>query len=153
MTQPRRETRGVRDAGGLQPGPHVAGHRIQRDEAQHALVIDQTLIACTPTEYQVLALLLEQANQCVPYAQFLTLMQETQLTEAAQIKQARIRLMHLMSDLRAKIWPLGLDIVAVMNTGYLLLSSRAEVQSASPAGRVQTREASEEQRESRHMQA
>ncbi|HEU5375096.1 MAG TPA: hypothetical protein VFV38_06645 [Ktedonobacteraceae bacterium] len=44
-------------------------------------------------------------------------------TDAAQHKQARIRLMHLMSHLRSQVWVFGLDIVAVMNVGYLLLSS------------------------------
>lgn len=136
---------GVREAGELQPGPHVTGHRIQRDEAQHTFVIDQTLIACTPTEYWVLALLLEQANQCVPYAQFLALIQEAPPHPAAPSKQTRTRLMHLMSDLRAKIWPLGLDIAAVMNTGYLLLSSPAEA-SAISTRQKQANATTEEQR-------
>lgn len=119
MTQLGEENTGA--PGALRPGPRIEGHSIQRDEEQKAYVIDQTLIACTPTEYQVLTLLLEQADRCVPFAQIWAQFQDGPLTDAAQRKQTRIRIIHLMSDLRAKIWALGLDIVAVMNYGYILL--------------------------------
>ncbi|HEU5383739.1 MAG TPA: hypothetical protein VFV38_50715 [Ktedonobacteraceae bacterium] len=51
--------------------------------------------------------------------------------DVAQRKQARIRLMRLMSQLRSKVWVFDLDIVAVMNVRYLLLSS-SEQEMASP---------------------
>lgn len=120
MTQSGGEN--LRIPGTLRPGPRIEGHRIQRDEEQNAYVIDQKLIACTPTEYRVLTLLLEQADHCVLFAQLQTQFQDEPLNDAAQLKQTRTRIIHLMSDLRAKIWALGLDIVAVMNYGYILLS-------------------------------
>ncbi|HEU5376894.1 MAG TPA: hypothetical protein VFV38_15770 [Ktedonobacteraceae bacterium] len=132
MTHPGEEN--VRAPGGLLPGPRIEGHSIQRDEEQKIYVIDQKLITCTPIEYRVLTLLLEQADRCVPFALLWTAFQDESLTDATQIKQARIRLIHLMSHLRAKIWALGLDIVAVMNTGYLLLS-QPQASRASPAER------------------
>jgi hypothetical protein len=112
--------------GALRPGPQMEGHSIQRDERQHAYVIDQVLIACTPAEYRILTLLLEQADRLVPFAQLWAQLQDEPLVDAAQIKQARTRIIHLMSDLRAKIWALGLDIVAVMNYGYILVSHPQE---------------------------
>lgn len=108
--------------GELLPGPQIAGYSVQRDEAQHTFVINRKLVACTPAQYRVLALLLEQADRCVPYAHLIAQLQDGPSADATQIKQVRNRLMHLMSDLRTKIWALGLDIVAVMNTGYMLLS-------------------------------
>ena len=124
MTQPGEKTQEARLAGGLLPGPRVEGYSIQRDEGQHAFLIDQTLVHCTPTEYRILELLLEQADRCVSYAQLSAHVQGGPMTDPAQLKQAHTRITHLMSDLRAKIWALGLDIAAVMNTGYILLSSR-----------------------------
>lgn len=125
MTQPGEEQTGV--PGALCQGPRIEGHHIQRDEEQHAYVIDQKLITCTPTEYRVLTLLLEQADRCVPFARLWAQCQDGPLIDAAQIKQARIRIIHLMSDLRIKIWVLGLDIVSVMNYGYILLSQTQEL--------------------------
>ena len=144
MTQPGGETQSARIPGGLLPGPHVEGHSIQRDEEKYAFLIDQKLITCTPTEYRVLALLLEQAGRCVPYAQLGAQFQDEPLTDAAHLKQARIRIIHLMSDLRAKIWALGLDIVAVMNTGYILLSSRTHELTTSSGDRGHSLDAERE---------
>ncbi len=154
MTQPDGETQNVRIPGGLLPVPPVAGHSIQRDEAQHAFLIDQKLITCTRTEYRVLALLLERADRCVSYTQLSAQCQDELLTDAAQIKQARIRIMHVMSDLRSKIWALGLDIVAVMNTGYILFSLPMQELPASPVDRGHTTEVREDKsRQKRAIQA
>jgi DNA-binding winged helix-turn-helix (wHTH) protein len=124
MTQPGEKTQETRSAGGLLPGPRVEGYSIQRDEGQHAFLINQTLVHCTPTEYHILELLLEQADRCVSYAQLSAHVQGEPVTDPAHLTHTRTRIIHLMSDLRAKIWALGLDIAAVMNTGYILLSSR-----------------------------
>jgi hypothetical protein len=105
----------------LRPGPDLPGHSVQHYEDQHAWVIDQTLIPCTVAEYHCLKLLLERANRCVPFASFLS-MQEIFPTVSTDPKQERLRVAHMMSILRAKIWASGLDIVSVMNIGYILLS-------------------------------
>jgi DNA-binding response OmpR family regulator len=110
----------------LQPLPPVAGHSVQQDESQHTFLIDQKIIACTPVEYRLLALLLSQADRCVSYAQLIAQFQEGPLTDARMFKQARIKVIHLISDLRSKLWSLGLDVVCVMNVGYILLSSGTE---------------------------
>jgi len=130
MTQPEEKAQGTRVAGGLLPGPHVEGYSIQRDEGQHAFLIDHNLVTCTPTEYRLLELLLEQADRCVPYAQLSAHLQGEPVADTTHLTQTRTRIIHLMSDLRAKIWALGLDIAAVMNTGYILLSSRTHVPAA-----------------------
>lgn len=103
---------------------HVGEHSIWRDEDHHLFVIDQRCIACTPTQYRVLMLLLEHAFQCVPYARLLAQARDQPLTASAAgmpPKQARLQIMHLISDLRARLWVGGLDIVAVMGTGYMLV--------------------------------
>lgn len=110
----------------LLTGPPVNGHTVQRDEEQHAFVIDQHLISCTPTEYRVLGLLLAHVDQCVRYGPLLAQLQEEPLEETGLWKQARTRLMHVISDLRPKIWVLDWEIVAVMQTGYLLVCSHEE---------------------------
>jgi DNA-binding response OmpR family regulator len=110
----------------LIPEPSLAGHSIQRDERQHAFLIDQHLIACTPTEYRLLALLLEQADRCVLFAQLIAQFQEEPCMDAALLQRARNKLMHVISDLRAKVWASGLDIASVMGVGYILLSSQPE---------------------------
>ena len=112
--------------GELLPGPHVAGHHIQRDESQHTFLIDQKIIVCTPVEYRLLALLLSQADRCVPYAQLVAQFQEEPLTSAALLRQAKTKVIHLISDIRLKTWSLDLEIVNVMNVGYILLSSGTE---------------------------
>lgn len=123
MTRLNKGSPVARHVGTLLPGPHVAGYTVQRDEQRHTFVVDNTLIPCTPTEYRVLTLLLAHVNQYVPYAPLIACVQEGVTTDAALLKQARTRLIHLISDVRSKIWPLNWEIVAVMQTGYILLIS------------------------------
>ena len=113
----------------LHPGPSVPGHTIQYNEQQHTWIIDQTLLPCSPTGYACLRLLLEQAERCVPYAHFIAQFQEAPLAEARAHKQARMKVAHVMSNLRAKLWPLGLDIGSVMGVGYILLREEEAVPS------------------------
>lgn len=122
MRQRRHDTPVTHRPGTLLPGPHVDGYAVQRDEQHHAFVVNHTLISCTPAEYRVLALLLDHVNRSVPYALLLACVQSVPPTEAALFKQAHMRLIHLISDVRSKIWPLDWEIVAIMHTGYILLS-------------------------------
>ncbi len=121
MSSFQEEKQHNRRSGTLRPGPVLPGHSLRHSEEQHTWVIDQVLIPCTAAEYHCLKLLLEQANRCVPFASFLC-MQEVFPPTSVDSKQERLRVAHMMSALRAKIWPLGFDIVSVWNTGYLLLS-------------------------------
>lgn len=128
MTQAGKQIPQTHSTGGLPTELHLAGHQIQHNKELHRIVIDQIIVACTPTEYRVLALLLEHAEHCVPYARLCALLpatEEEQLLETCD-RQNRIRLAHFMSNLRAKLWPLGLDIAAVINTGYLLVSQEQD---------------------------
>jgi hypothetical protein len=111
-----------RISGALRPGPIVPGHTIQYAEDQHAWVIDQTLVLCSELEYHCLRVLFERANHCVPFEYFVIGLQGTSLPAAGDQKHARMRIAHLISHLRAKIWAFGLEIVSVMNVGYILLS-------------------------------
>lgn len=105
----------------------IFGHTIQYNEEQRIFVIDHNrIISCTPSEYRAFALLCEQAGQCVSYLSLFTHIQGEKGSQPGTPKQARSRTMYLVSDLRAKIWPCGLDIVAVMGTGYILLAKQDE---------------------------
>lgn len=114
----------------LHPGPSVPGHSVQCDESRHTWIIDQTLVMCSLSEYRCLRLLLEHADRCVSFARLGALLQEAPLSEEGMHRQEKMRLAHIMSNLRTKIWALGLDIVSVMNTGYMLLSDTQETPSS-----------------------
>lgn len=126
MTDVGKEAERGRISGTVRPGPVVPGHTIQCYEEQHAWVIDQTLILCSESEYHCLRVLLERANHCVPFEHFVLCLQETALPVTGDQKQARMRIAHVISNLRTKIWAFGLEVVSVMNVGYILLSESAE---------------------------
>ncbi len=107
----------------------VFPHTIQYNEQQHVWIIDQTLLSCSPTEYCCLKLLLEQVERCVPYAHFIAQFQEDSFADGQLQKQAKMKVAHLMSKLREKLWPLGLDIGSVMGIGYILLRSASAASS------------------------
>jgi DNA-binding response OmpR family regulator len=104
----------------LQPGPHVAGHTISHDDQAQILLIDHRLLVCTPLQYRLLTLLLSQAGHCVPYDQLIALL------PPVSGKTMKTRLQHLISPLRAKLWPFGLDIACLNNMGYLLVTLPTE---------------------------
>ena len=45
--------------------PQLQGHRILYSDALHLLIIDETVIPCTPTEYSLLQTLLQHAGEGV----------------------------------------------------------------------------------------
>jgi len=45
--------------------PQLQEHRIQYSDALHLLIIDETVIPCTPTEYSLLQTLLQHAGEGV----------------------------------------------------------------------------------------
>lgn len=108
--------------GKLHPGPGLPGHQVHYDEEHSTWVIDETLIVCTPLEYVCLKALLEQINHCVPFAQF----EEYFWEKYGEQKTVRLRMRHLMSKLRNKLWPLGLEIASLRNRGYILLLESKE---------------------------
>ena len=108
----------------LHSGPAVPGHIVQQDDQQSTWVIDRYLIVCTPPEYACLKLLLEHVDRGLSFAQLAASLPDD--ASSGDEKQTRMRLAHLMSRLRNKIWPLGLDIVSLRGQGYSLLSGAQE---------------------------
>lgn len=117
----------------LADGPALAGHRVQLNAQQHLLVIDNAIVPCTPTEYALLLHLLQHLEESLPTATLLTVLGQAPGDEAArpgvqsavkpsqrQGRQARRVLTQHMSRLRAKLWPLGFDILCLTGYGYLL---------------------------------
>lgn len=109
----------------LVAGPDLAGHQVQWDKQYGVLYIDQTLISCTPTEFRLLKLLLEQHEQCVPTALLIRQFGDAALPDAALARETKSKLYRLMTSIRAKIWTCGLDVVSVMGRGYMLISDHA----------------------------
>ena len=114
----------------LADGPALAGHRVQLNKQQHLLVIDNAIVPCTPTEYALLLHLLQHLEESLPTATLLAVLGQAPRDEAArpsavkpsqrQVRQARRVLTQHMSRLRAKLWPLGFDILCLTGYGYLL---------------------------------
>ncbi len=108
----------------MRPGPCVPGHSIQQDEEKRCWVIDHTLIFCTLREFLCLGLLIEHVDQVVPFTQFAQHLPEILSMDETEQKLAIGRMRQLLSRLRTKIWPLGLDIISLRGVGYLLLSGK-----------------------------
>ena len=101
--------------------PHLHGHRIQYSDALHLLVIDETVIPCTPTEYHVLQILLQHTGEGVSIHHLLG-----RHTQEALDWHTRRNLTQHISRLRARLWPFDLDILCLIGYGYLLLSRSQE---------------------------
>lgn len=108
------------EPGSLRTGPVLPGHTIQQDEARHIWIIDQTVIPCSLAEYGCLQVLVEQANRCVPFAHLVEALPEAGVGEGVDQQAERERLRHVLSNLRTKIWMLGMEIISVRGVGYLL---------------------------------
>ena len=111
----------------LVEGPPIAGHHVQHCDEKHQLIIDTTIVPCTPSEYIVLMLVLQTAR-VVP----LTTLAEKAL-QSKLTRSTRRALTQHVSRARAKLWPFGLDIRCIAGHGYLMVSLSPE-QSAPQAG-------------------
>jgi DNA-binding response OmpR family regulator len=96
--------------------PLLREHRIQYSDALHLLIIDETAIPCTPTEYSLLQALLQHAGEGVPINHLLG----RPTKQAVKLHTRRTLTQHI-SRLRARLWPFGLDILCLNGYGYLLL--------------------------------
>ena len=101
--------------------PQLQGHLVQHSDTQHLLIIDGAVVPCTPTEYDVLLLLLKHTGEPVPFTSLLGRQGRQTLTQGI-----RRSLTQQMSRLRARLWPYGLDILCLNSYGYLLLSRSNE---------------------------
>ena len=97
--------------------PQLQGHQVQYSNLQHLVIIDGVVVPCTPTEYNLLLLLLNHAGEAVSYARLLGIAGQQPLA-----RNNRRSLTQHMSRLRARLWPLGLDVGCLTGYGYLLLS-------------------------------
>lgn len=102
----------------LAEGPPIPGHRVQHSDAHHLLIIDETVVPCTPAEYRLLMPLLDAMGTVVPLATLagITGLQPTN-------RHTRRMLTQHISRLRAKLWPFALDIYCLTGYGYLLLAT------------------------------
>jgi DNA-binding response OmpR family regulator len=100
----------------LAEGPPLPGHRVQHSDAHHLLIIDETVVPCTPAEYALLLPLLDAVGTVVPLARLAAMTGQSPCT-----RQTRRTLTQRISRLRAKLWPFDLDICCLTGYGYLLL--------------------------------
>lgn len=110
-----------RHASEFLPGPVIAGYQIQRNEANHTLVINQRMIRCTPEEYRLLLRLMEEYERPVGFDELIAQCQDASHTDRAFLRGAKRKLVRTLSDLRSKLWPTDFAIVQVMDVGYMLL--------------------------------
>ena len=101
--------------------PQLRGHRIQYSDSLHLVVIDETVIPCTPTEYSLLQALLQRAGEGIPINHLLG-----RPTKQVVEWHTRRNLTQHISRLRARLWPFGLDILCLTGYGYLLLARSHE---------------------------
>src|SRR5579883_676356 len=110
-----------RHASEFLPGPVIAGYHTQRNEANHTLVINQRMIRCTPEEYRLLLRLMEEYERPVGFDELIAQFQDTSRMDWACLRDAKRKLMHILSDLRSKLWPTDFTIVPVTEVRYMLL--------------------------------
>lgn len=115
-SQPRQQAQRTQ----LLDGPVIAGYRIQRNEENHVLVIDNLILQCTSDEYGLLVHLMEQYEQPVSFEALIAHFQDASGDEPALLKLARKKLTATLSNLRAKLWATDFTIVCVVDVGYLL---------------------------------
>ena len=96
-------------------------HQVWYNDRQHLLIVDSVVIDCTPSEYDVLLLLLRAAGEPVSFARLAY--RDAHRTLALG---PRHRLSQRVSRLRARLWPLGLDILCLTGFGYMLLTRSSE---------------------------
>lgn len=92
------------------------GYRIRISEASRKVIIDETHLVWSAGQYRVIVLLLRSPDRVVSFARLLGegYDPEDQL--------ARRNLRRIISRVRARLWPFGLDIRCVLGRGYLLFS-------------------------------
>ena len=100
----------------LAEGPPLPGHRVQHSDTHHLLIIDDTVVPCTPAEYALLLPLLDAVGTVVPLTRLAAMAGQSPCT-----RQTRRTLTQRISRLRAKLWPFDLDIYCLTGYGYLLL--------------------------------
>jgi len=101
--------------------PQLQEHQVWYNDQLHLLIVDSVVIDCTPSEYDVLLLLLRAAGEPVPFARLAY--RDAHRTLALG---PRHRLSQRVSRLRARLWPLGLDILCLTGFGYMLLTRSSE---------------------------
>lgn len=101
--------------------PRLQDHQVWYNDQQHLLIVDGVVIACTPSEYDVLLLLLQAAGEPVPFARLVY-----QDAHRPLALGPRHRLSQRVSRLRMRLWPLGLDILCLTGFGYMLLTRPSE---------------------------
>lgn len=101
--------------------PQLQEHQVWYNDQQHLLIVDSVVIDCTPSEYDVLLLLLRAAGEPVPFARLVYRDAQRSLALGP-----RHRLSQRVSRLRARLWPLGLDVLCLTGFGYMLLTRPGE---------------------------
>jgi DNA-binding response OmpR family regulator len=101
--------------------PRLREHQVWYNDQQHLLIVDGVVIACTPSEYDVLLMLLRTTGEPVSFARLVY-----RDTQHPLVLGPRHRLTQRISRLRARLWPLGLDILCLTGFGYMLLARSTE---------------------------
>jgi hypothetical protein len=110
----------------LASGPHIPGHVIQHCDETRTIVIDGGVNIFSRTDYALLMLILQHAQDGRPFVPF------TDLALCFQQLHSNPRrsLSKRINSIRERLWPYGLDIVNMRDQGYTLLASPVSTQQA-----------------------
>jgi DNA-binding response OmpR family regulator len=101
----------------LSTGMMIAGHAVLSNDAARVLVVNQIVIALTPTEYALLTLLLQQPGTPVASE---ALIQAAFPADSHEREIGSKLLARHITNIRPKLWQTPLNIHAVNTFGYVL---------------------------------
>ncbi len=104
------------------PTRQILGHTIEHSADRHTITIDGRFVNFSPTEYRLMILLLQHAEQSKPFVLFADLRQCFRHPP----DNLRRLLSRRMNYMREKLWPFELDIVSVRDQGYTLIHKLVE---------------------------
>lgn len=114
----------------LSSGPRIQGHTLYHCAEAHVIILDDGLLHVSHTEYDLVMLLFQHAENSTPFAPFTAFMQCFKQPQS----NLRRSLSRRINSLREQLWPYGIDIVNVRDQGYALLSLPSYVKPASLSG-------------------
>ena len=99
------------------PGPHIEGHSVAHCDATCTIILDNILLASSPTDYRLTLLLLQavaEKRKFVPFEELIQCFDSRQ-------GNLRRRLYQHIHEIKPRLWQFGLDIISLREMGYVLV--------------------------------
>jgi hypothetical protein len=101
------------------PGPHIEGHSVAHCDATCTIILDNILLASSPTDYRLTLLLLQavaEKRKFVPFEELIQCFDSRQ-------GNLRRRLYQHIYEIKPRLWQFGLDIISLREMGYVLVQT------------------------------